>query len=197
MKRLSLAVTALIALVCVARGQSSDGAISAGLFLPGAGDYDLYSTGGGLSYQHRFWGEESWGLGLSAGIGMLPAGDGTKVASQLSDLEGESTVIPLGVSALYSITPGLSLEAGLQYWLNESEITARVGDMDTELEVGASLLGLIGVQTEWGDSESGSIGVDVGYQFDLIPAEVTSPGISDRDTDLQAFIFRVSWRWLM
>ena len=80
-----------------ARAESgADVGVAAEVWMPGAGDYDLYEAGYGAEVTFRRWCNLPFGYEVSAGFGTWEAGDGNRVGSGLADFDGDAQVLPFG-----------------------------------------------------------------------------------------------------
>lgn len=199
MKRTALIVATLGLLAGAARAESgADVGIAAEVWMPGAGDYDLYDMGYGAEVSFRRWCNPPFGYEVSAGFGTWEAGDGDQVGSGLTDFDGDAQVLPFGVSGLWQIPETrLTLELGVRYLLMASEIDAlnTAAGERTDLEIDDSLLGLVALQSDWDIGGERTLGLDAGYQFDLVSGDIDTDYGSAGETDLQAFFLRVALRW--
>ncbi|MFH0954047.1 MAG: hypothetical protein V1873_06935 [Verrucomicrobiota bacterium] len=176
------------------------------LWFPGGDKFDLYeSTGTGLEVQYRNWAFDPLGLGLSLGYAIWTANsDSTDIsAPDMSDFDGDLTLIPVGGSLLYKVADwadwNLTVEAGVRYVITQSDIDFLRTLPDTayrvDLDIDSAWVGLIGGDFERLWNESWSLFLGGGYQTDITHGRTEVDNGHLRDNELQAWFLRAGAKY--
>jgi len=148
---------------------------------------EIYSSGGSLGY--------GIGYGYAAG------------------LEGDATMVPLGVSGMYKVPfspmTSLNLEGGLRYVIINSNVKfiqagvlgdsygnrlTAVRSYDVEYENG--IVGVINAYFNMEISKGFRLFAGVGYQFDLVKGKVEASGLNiNYENELKAFQASAGVAW--
>ncbi|MGQ9662667.1 MAG: hypothetical protein ACUVWX_10090 [Kiritimatiellia bacterium] len=169
--------------------------------LPGR-DED-WASAGGFDAQLRFWQTENMGIALVVGAASWKAvaeysesDDGeTAVATSI---DGSAHLLPVGLSLLYREETGqtatIMLEAGIRYVLCDSEVRVKAAYATDEtsglrhgtIEIGNTLLAVLGLGFDIVLSKSIGLLVGIHYQFDLLKPEERLWGQSLGSTSFDA-----------
>jgi hypothetical protein len=190
---------------CHVYGGSSGEARLGGIYMSPSSD--LWDSGAGLSAQWRSTMKDNWQFAASLGFAKIdantdeiPGSKGAVVTGGQSGTywgfvdkyEGDATIIPLGVSAIYSINLGqadVTLEGGLKYVFVNSSVKANLIDgyidprtgrvipgspvdrWKEDVDIGNNLLGTLGAQLNIPVSDKAKLYLGAGYQFDITKSD--------------------------
>jgi len=183
----------------------NEAAASVNLYLPGAGDFDLFEYGFGIEFQYRNWAYDPIGWALSVGAASWEANSGATDLGRIhKDFDGSATLVPVGASVLVNLLHlddfNLLAEFGLRYvWMDAELDFTRVipaGDEGSEevpstLTIDDSLMGVVALEGDYYLNDQFLLFGSLGYQHDLTRGEITTPTGNLRDNELCAFFLKL------
>jgi hypothetical protein len=182
---------------------SPDLGVSVQLAMPGAGDFDLYEYGLGAELQFRDFVSAPWGYLLAIGYSEWTTdSDAKNPGSNLYDFDGNLAIIPFGGSVLYKVyneeSLSVVLDVGVRYLSTESDITARNSDSPPdkrfELDYDDAMIYRLGVSADYVLSPDFIWSTGIGYQGDLMKADITTELGPARDNVMESFVFETGIR---
>lgn len=161
------------------------------------GDDDTWDNAYGLEAKCIFWADPNFGIALSGGIEQWNVTDDIYADPGYAiKADGDAVMIPLGISALLRPLPSnspftLTLEGGLRYVVVNSDITITATDYEyiyeDEVDIDNGLIGLIGADLSIPIAPKASVGLGMGYQFDISKGDATWVGINIGENELEGF----------
>lgn len=199
-KILSVLIVLLLTALVSAQGQSTQyGAELRGSLNTWVPDFDLYDYAYGVEVEYRNWFWDPVGFALSVGVSSWEAKGGSSGvdSSELKDLGGQLTAIPVGPSIIYKIADvtdwNLTTEAGVRYVFAQSAIDYKRSTTDDSgtLDIDGGVIAVLGLDYECYFGVGKSFFVGAGYQMDLEEGAIQVSDIGNRDNQLEAFFARV------
>ena len=199
-KILSVLVALILTAVVSAQAQSTQyGAELRGSLNTWMPAYNLYDYAYGVEVEYRNWFWDPVGFALSLGVSSWEAKGGSSGvdSTELKNLGGQLTAIPVGPSIIYKIADvtdwNLTTEAGVRYVFAQSAVNYRrtATDESGTLDIEGSVIAVLGLDYERYFGVGKSFFVGAGYQIDLEKGSIQVSNMGNRDNQLESFFARV------
>ncbi len=180
--------------------------VSGQMWLPGAGDSDLFDLGMGAEVSYREWFRFPWGVGLNLGVAQWQVDNGSSAYKwqELSDYDGDATIILFGPALYFSVVDwdnwNLTFETGVQYAVIDSNVSVYNNspgyEGEDDIDIDNAVIWHLGLEYEYMLSENLYLLGAAGYQVDVVSADTTYELGDLRKTDLQGFFARLGAKFL-
>jgi len=174
------------------------------LWVPGDGDFNLFKTGYGVSFEYREWFQFPWGVGASIGLDSwkVNGNSGAYKYDALINYDGDATLIPLGVSMYFNVIDwdswNIIVGSGFQYLIVNSDVSvfSEEDNKRHKMRIDNAILWNIKADYEYMIAENVYLLGGAGYQVDVMKADTAYSVYDARSTSFRGFFFQAGAKYL-